>query len=183
MSFEPTEISDVQLFTPPRYGDERGFFSETWSRGAFEAAGLEIDFIQDNHSLSRAAGVLRGLHFQIPPVAQDKLVRVVRGAVLDVAVDIRRASPTYGKHVSRVLSAENGAQLLVPKGFAHGFITLEPDSEVLYKVSGPYSKENERGLRWDDPALAIDWQVALGDVQMNQRDREFPTLAELPDYF
>jgi dTDP-4-dehydrorhamnose 3,5-epimerase len=183
MSFIETEIEAVRVYRPARHGDERGFFSETWSRRAFEAAGLDLDFIQDNHSLSRSAGVLRGLHFQIAPNAQDKLVRVIRGSVLDVAVDIRRASPTYGRHVSRVLSAVNGDQLLVPVGFAHGFVTLEPDTEVLYKVSGNYSREHERGLRWDDPELGIDWRLSREEITMNDRDRDFPTLAELPDYF
>lgn len=183
MSFEPTEIPDVQVFQPPRYGDERGFFSETWSRRAFENAGLDVDFVQDNHSLSRARGVLRGLHFQIPPVPQGKLVRVIRGAVHDVAVDIRPDSPTFGQHVGRTLSAENGTQLWVPPGFAHGFVTLEEDTEVLYKVSGPYSKDHERGLRWDDPALAIDWQLPHDAIHMNDRDRDFPVLSDLPTYF
>ncbi|MEZ6197113.1 MAG: dTDP-4-dehydrorhamnose 3,5-epimerase [Planctomycetota bacterium] len=183
MSFESTEIPDVRVYRPARHGDERGYFSETWSRAAFRAGGVDIDFVQDNHSLSRSRGVLRGLHFQIAPFAQDKLVRVVRGAVLDVAVDIRRDSPTFGRHVARELSAENGAQLLVPVGFAHGFVTLVEDTEVLYKVSAPYSRESERGLRWDDPALGIDWRTEPGAITINDRDRGFPLLSELRDLF
>lgn len=142
-----------------------------------------VTFVQDNQSLSRKAGTLRGMHFQIPPKAQDKLVRVLRGAVLDIAVDIRRNSPTFGKWVGAELSAANGAQIFVPKGFAHGFLTLEPDTEVLYKVSDYYSRDHERGMVWNDPDVAIDWRFAEPDVTLVERDRQFPRLAALEHYF
>ena len=152
-------IPDVWAYTPRRHGDERGWFSETFNALALEEMLGGVVFVQDNQSLSGTKGTLRGMHFQIPPKAQDKLVRVVRGAVLDVAVDIRRNSQTYGKSVTALLSAENGTQLFVPKGFAHGFLTLEPNTEVLYKVSEYYSRDHERGLAWDDPAINIDWSM------------------------
>jgi dTDP-4-dehydrorhamnose 3,5-epimerase len=183
MRIESLAIADVKLLTPVRYRDERGFFQETWNRRVFEAAGLPADFVQDNHASSRRRGTLRGLHFQSPPRAQDKLVRVARGAVLDVAVDLRRASPTYGRHVAAVLSAENGAQLWVPKGFAHGYVTLEPDTEVVYKVTDFYSPADDRGIAWDDPALGIDWRVPAGEVSLSEKDRRLPPFAELPAYF
>jgi len=156
-AFHPTEIPAVIEIVPPKYGDNRGFFSEVFKAPAFAAAGIEIDWMQDNQSFSAPAGTVRGLHFQVPPVAQDKLVRVLRGAIYDVAVDLRRGSPTYGKWVGRELSAEKWNQLLVPIGFAHCFMTLVPDTEVLYKVSAPWSKEHVGAIRWDDPDLAIDW--------------------------
>ena len=156
LSVEDTTIPAVKIVTPKKFGDHRGFFSETWSRKAFTDIGLDLDFVQDNQSLSAPAGTLRGLHFQSPPFAQDKLVRVTRGRILDVAVDIRASSPSFGKHVAVELSAENWKQLLVPVGFAHGFVTLEPDTEVLYKVTAPYAPENDHGLAFDDPALGVD---------------------------
>ena len=176
-------ISDVKLLTPRKFGDDRGFFSETWSRRTLAAQGIDADFVQDNHSLSRSTGVLRGLHFQTAPQAQDKLVRVVRGSIFDVAVDIRRGSTTYGRHVSAVLSAENWAQLWVPKGFAHGFVTLEPDTEVVYKVTADYAPDCDRGLAWDDPALAIAWPVPVARELLTAKDRQHPRLQDLPDYF
>jgi dTDP-4-dehydrorhamnose 3,5-epimerase len=172
-------IPDVLLISPNRLGDERGFFSETYNRRALAEAGFDKTFVQDNHSLSGRRGILRGLHFQRPPHAQDKLVRVTRGAVFDVAVDIRRGSPTFGQWVGEELSAENWRQLLVPAGFAHGFVTLTETAEVLYKVTDYYAPEAEGGLLWSDPALAIDWPVAAAEVLTNARDGAWPSLAEL----
>ncbi len=178
MDVSPTEIPDVKLLRPARHGDERGFFSETF-RAEWHPAEV---FVQDNHSLSATRGTVRGLHFQIGDAAQVKLVRVPRGAVLDVAVDLRVGSPTFGRSVSRTLSAENWEQLWIPVGFAHGFCTLEPDTEVLYKVSAYYSPELERGLAWDDPALGIDWPDFAGAV-VSERDSRWPGLADSPEYF
>jgi dTDP-4-dehydrorhamnose 3,5-epimerase len=173
-----TAIPDVRILVPKRFGDHRGFFCETFSKRALEQIGIIGEFVQDNHSLSRQKGVLRGLHFQIAPKAQDKLVRVVRGSILDVAVDIRPDSPTYKSHVSDLLSADNGRQLFVPKGFAHGFVTLEPDTEVVYKVTDYYSPEHERGILWCDPALGIDWTIRPEDAVLSDRDRKHPPLAD-----
>lgn len=183
LSVEDTTIPAVKIVTPKKHGDPRGFFSETWSRKAFAEAGLDLDFVQDNQSLSAPVGTLRGLHFQSPPFAQDKLVRVTRGRILDVAVDIRASSPTFGKHVAVELSAENWRQLLVPIGFAHGFVTLEPDTEVLYKVTAPYAPENDHGLAFDDPALGIDWRLPLSGLTLSDKDRKHPRLAEMLRYF
>jgi dTDP-4-dehydrorhamnose 3,5-epimerase len=183
MKVERLAIPEVLLLEPRRFADARGFFSETWSRQSFAAAGIETDFVQDNHSLSRDAGVVRGLHFQTPPVAQGKLVRVVRGAILDVAVDLRQGSATYGRHVSAVLSAANGLQLWVPRGFAHGFCTIEPETEVIYKVDAPYDRASDAGIRWDDPALGIEWPVAAGAAILSDKDRVAPFLADLPPPF
>jgi len=183
LSVEDTAIPAVKVVTPKKFGDHRGFFSETWSRKAFAEAGLDLDFVQDNQSLSAPVGTLRGLHFQSPPFAQDKLVRVTRGRILDVAVDIRVSSPTFGKHVAVELSAENWKQLLVPVGFAHGFVTLEPDTEVLYKVTAPYAPENDHGLAFDDPALGIDWRLPLSGLTLSDKDRKHPRLAEMLRYF
>jgi dTDP-4-dehydrorhamnose 3,5-epimerase len=183
MQVEDTAIPAVKIVTPKKFGDHRGFFSETWSRKAFTDAGLDLDFVQDNQSLSASVGTLRGLHFQSPPFAQDKLVRVTRGRILDVAVDIRASSPTFGRHLAVELSAENWRQLLVPVGFAHGFVTLEPDTEVLYKVTAPYAPENDHGLAFDDPALGIDWRLPLSDLTLSDKDRKHPRLAEMLRYF
>jgi dTDP-4-dehydrorhamnose 3,5-epimerase len=183
MEVIPTAIADVRIIVPRKHGDRRGFLSEVWSRRAFEAVGIEIDFVQDNHSLSAEAGTLRGLHFQSPPHAQAKLVRVLRGAVLDVAVDLRRSSTTFGRHVAVELSAESWRQLLVPRGFAHGFVTLEPMTEVLYKVDAFYAPADDKGLRWDDPDLAIDWRLGDRAPILSARDREQPAWRELPAYF
>jgi len=177
------DIPDIKLVVPTRHRDGRGFFSETYHMRALADAGITAEFVQDNHSLSVAKGVVRGLHFQTAPHAQDKLVHVTRGAILDVAVDIRRGSPTYGRHVAVVLSAENWQQLWVPVGFAHGFCTLEPNTEVLYKVTDYYAPECDRGLAWDDPALGIDWPVAAEAAILSDKDRRHPRLAELPAYF
>ena len=173
----------LTLVEPPRFEDARGFFSETYNKRELEKLGIAETFVQDNHSLSVQKGVVRGLHFQIPPHAQGKLVRVVRGAVLDVVVDIRKGSPTFGQHVAVELSAENWRQLWVPPGFAHGFCTLEPNTEVLYKVTDYYAPECDRGLLWNDPALGIDWPVKPEEAILSEKDRNWPTLAELPDYF
>jgi len=183
LSVEETAIPAVKIVTPKKFGDHRGFFSETWSRKAFTEAGLDLDFVQDNQSLSAPVGTLRGLHFQSPPFAQDKLVRVTRGRILDVAVDIRTSSPTFGRHVAVELSAENWRQLLVPIGFAHGFVTLEPDTEVIYKVTAPYAPQNDHGLAFDDPALGIDWRLPLSDLTLSDKDRKHPRLAEMLRYF
>ncbi len=183
MQIIESDIPDVKILIPKQFGDHRGFFSETYSRRAFAEHGIDLTFVQENHSMSVEKGVLRGLHYQIGPHAQDKLVRVVRGAVLDVAVDIRRDSPTFGRHVKDVLSAENWRQLLVPVGFAHGFVTLEANTEVLYKVTNFYAPDHERGLRWNDPALDIDWSIPDDQVVMKDRDRAFPRLAEAVDLF
>ena len=181
MDIIASDIPDVLIVRPDRYGDHRGFFSETFRDTWFGDAGLV--FVQDNHSLSGAVGTVRGLHFQVAPRAQDKLLRVVRGAILDVAVDIRDGSPTYGEHAAVELSAENWQQLLVPRGFAHGFCTLEPDTEVLYKVTDHYAPECDRGIRWDDPALGIEWPVAPADAIVSDKDRETPLLADLSPQF
>ncbi|HKS89315.1 MAG TPA: dTDP-4-dehydrorhamnose 3,5-epimerase [Stellaceae bacterium] len=183
MEVSPTAIADVKLITPLRHRDPRGFFSEIFRESVLRAHGIDVPFVQENHSLSVASGVVRGLHFQSPPEAQAKLVRVGAGAVLDVAVDIRRGSPSFGRHVAVVLSAAEGNQLYVPEGFAHGFCTLEPDTEVFYKVSRYYSREHDCGLAWNDPALAIDWPVAEAEALLSDKDRRQPPLAELPAYF
>lgn len=175
VTVEKTALEGVVLITPDKFGDERGFFSETYNAAALAAHGIDCAFNQDNQSLSATPGTLRGLHFQKPPTAQTKLVRVARGAILDVAVDIRTGSPTYGRHVAATLSSENWTQILVPKGFAHGFCTLEPDTEVIYKVDAPYSPDDEGGLAWDDPKLGIEWPDFAGAV-LSGRDREWPGL-------
>lgn len=176
-------IPDVILLEPARHLDDRGFFSETYNRQALAEVGIAVDFVQDNHSMSARRGVVRGLHFQVPPAPQDKLVRVARGSVFDVAVDIRQGSPTYGKWVSAILSGENWHQLFVPRGFAHGFCTLEPGSELLYKVSDYYAPECDRGLAWNDPDIAIDWPLGVEEALLSGKDTQQPRLAELPPYF
>ncbi|MEQ8817346.1 MAG: dTDP-4-dehydrorhamnose 3,5-epimerase [Thalassobaculum sp.] len=183
MQVESLAIPDVKIITPKKFGDHRGFFSETYSKPAFEAAGLHLDFVQDNQSLSAATGVLRGLHFQIPPFAQDKLLRVVRGRIFDVAVDIRHGSPSFGKWVGAEISAEAWNQILVPKGFAHGFVTLEPDTEVLYKVTAPYAPEHDRGIAWDDPDIAVAWPLDGIRPTLSDKDTRHPRLADLPAHF
>ena len=165
----------IPLIIPQRFGDQRGFFAETYSRQKYAGMGVDVEFVQDNHSLSRDVGTLRGLHFQAPPHAQGKLVRCGRGAFFDVAVDIRRGSPTYGQWVGYVLSAENGHQLYVPVGFAHGFVTLEPDSEIVYKCSDYYAPETEGLLRWDDPDIGIEWPLK-GNPTLSEKDATAPLL-------
>lgn len=175
----PLAIEGLLLIEPRRLGDERGYFAETFKSSVLAEHGFTADFVQDNQSLSAQKGVVRGLHFQLPPFAQDKLVRVLKGAILDVAVDIRRDSPTFGHHVAVELSAANFRQLLVPKGFAHGFCTLEPDTEVAYKVTNYYSPECDRGILWNDPALGIQWPVAEDQAILSDKDRRAPKLADM----
>ena len=181
--FEDLEIAGLKLITPKKFGDERGFFCETHNAQTWERAGLHYNFVQDNHSLSRDIGTLRGLHFQSAPFAQDKLVRVLRGRILDVAVDLRRSSPTYKKYVAVELSYENWKQLFIPIGFAHGFVTLEPDTEVLYKVTNFYSPAHDLGVAWDDPELNINWPVSTSEVILSAKDQKLPRLSELETLF
>jgi dTDP-4-dehydrorhamnose 3,5-epimerase len=183
LTIEPLAIPEVKLVTPARFGDARGHFSETYNAQRFEDAGLPDLFVQDNQSLSGPAGTLRGLHYQTPPYAQAKLVRVLRGRILDVAVDIRAGSPSYGRHVRAELSAESGTQIYVPAGFLHGFVTLEPDTEVFYKVTAFYSRECDRGIAWDDPDLGIDWGVDPASVLLSDKDRAQPAFRSLETPF
>ena len=170
------------MIEPDRFGDHRGFFAETYSRRVYAELGVDVEFVQDNHSLSAAVGTVRGLHFQMPPHAQAKLVRCGRGAIFDVAVDIRKGSPTFGQSVGYELTAENGAQVFVPAGFAHGFMTLQPDSEIIYKCSDYYAPETEGAVRWDDPAIGIDWPLQ-GDAILSDKDVVAPILADLDSPF
>lgn len=174
MKIETLNIPDVLLMTPARFGDERGYFSETFSVPRLHEAGLTAAFVQDNQSLSRARGTLRGLHCQVAPRVQGKLVRVVRGSIWDVAVDARPDSPSFGQHAAAILSAENGSQLWVPPGFLHGFCTLEPDTEVMYKVTDLYDRASERGVIWNDPDLALPWPVGAAEVVLSEKDRVLP---------
>lgn len=183
LDIERLDLEGVLLVTPSRHGDERGFFSEVYNRRAFEEAGIRDVFVQDNHSLSGPQGTVRGLHFQIEPNPIAKLVRVVSGAIYDVVVDLRKGSPTYGQHVGVELSADNWAQIYVPKGFAHGFCTMKPDTEVAYKVTGYWAPEVDKGVAWDDPDLAIAWPVAAGEATLSDKDRQQPSFADLPGYF
>lgn len=181
--FFPQAISDVILVKPKRFGDDRGFFSETFRADSFEEARVHGPFVQDNHSLSRQQGVLRGLHFQTAPHAQAKLVRCTRGAILDVAVDIRTGSPTYGQYVSAELTAENGWQLYVPVGFAHGFVTRAEDTEVQYKVTDYYAPDCDGGFAWNDPAIGVDWGLNGETPVLSEKDAKAPLLSALPDLF
>jgi dTDP-4-dehydrorhamnose 3,5-epimerase len=183
MQLIETSIPDVKVLVPKQFKDHRGFFSEVYNRKALAVLGIEAEFVQDNHSLSVEKGVLRGLHYQMSPMAQDKLIRVVRGSILDVALDVRRASPTFGKYVAFELSADNWRQAFIPTGFAHGFVTLEPNTEVLYKVSAPYSPDHERGVQWNDPALGINWGISPAEAILSGRDRQHPPLAAVRDLF
>ncbi|MGU3538852.1 dTDP-4-dehydrorhamnose 3,5-epimerase [Methylobacterium sp. A54F] len=178
-----TEIPEVKLVRPKRFGDARGWFSETYRADALAEGGIPNAFVQDNQSFSAPQGTVRGLHFQIAPAAQAKLVRVLAGAILDVAVDLRRASPTYGRHVAVRLDAEGGEQLFVPAGFAHGFCTLVPDTMVAYKVDAYYSPAHDRNLAFDDPQIGIAWPVEAGAAILSDKDRAAPRLADLPDLF
>ena len=183
LNIENAAIPDVKIITVKRFGDKRGFFSEVYARRAFADAGINLDFVQDNHAFSAERGTLRGLHFQSPPFAQHKLLWVAHGRVLDVAVDLRRSSPSFGRHVAIELSAENWRQVLVPVGFAHGYVTLEPNTELLYKVTDYYAPEHDRGVAWDDPALGIDWGMDTGQAILSDKDRSNPRLADLPKFF
>ena len=173
-----TNLVDVKIIEPAVFGDHRGFFTESYSKEAFQAAGIDFDFVQDNHSLSAEAGVIRGLHFQTGVSAQTKLIRVVSGVVLDVIVDIRKGSPTYGKSEGYILSEYNHRQLLVPRGFAHGFVTLTPNVNFLYKCDNYYDFEADAGIAFDDPALKIDWPIDLAKAILSEKDKNHPTLAE-----
>ncbi|WP_398478467.1 dTDP-4-dehydrorhamnose 3,5-epimerase [Tardiphaga sp.] len=178
-----TAIEAVKVITPQSFGDARGLFTETYNRQRFLDNGIALDFVQDNQSSSASVGTIRGLHFQSASFAQDKLVRVLRGSIIDVAVDLRRSSPTYGKWVAETLSAENGKQLLVPIGFAHGFCTLEPDTHVLYKVTNYYSAADDLGVAWDDPDLAIEWPVTASAAVLSEKDARQPSFKSLPVHF
>jgi len=183
MQIETTALDGVLIITPTRFGDARGFFSETWNRAQLAEHDITLDFVQDNQSLSARKGTLRGLHFQTPPHAQAKLVRCGRGALLDVAVDIRRGSPTYGQWVAEELSAQNGRQLLVPVGFAHGFVTLEDDTEILYKCTAYYAPDCDRALQFDDPEIAVNWGIARDAAVLSEKDAAAPSLAALDNPF
>jgi dTDP-4-dehydrorhamnose 3,5-epimerase len=183
MKIERLAIADVLLLTPPRFADARGHFSEVFNAAREAAAGLPGPFVQDNQSLSRSKGTVRGLHCQIAPAVQGKLVRVLRGAIWDVAVDIRQGSASHGRHVSALLSAENGAQLWIPGGFLHGFCTLEPDTEVLYKVTAGYDRAAERGVIWNDPSLALPWPVTAEAAVLSDKDVILPPFAASAGWF
>jgi dTDP-4-dehydrorhamnose 3,5-epimerase len=183
MRVERLAIADVILVTPARFGDSRGFFSETYNERRFSEAGIGAGFVQDNHSLSAQRGVVRGLHCQIAPSAQGKLVRVVKGAIWDVVVDIRHGSPSFGQYVGAELSAENWAQLWVPAGFLHGFCTLVPETEVIYKVNAEYDPAAERGVAWDDPDLALPWPVTPAEAVLSTKDARLPRLSACEPWF
>jgi len=176
-----TEISEVRLFAPRRIGDARGFFSETFSACAMRDAGIDLQWVQENHAFSRDAYTLRGVHYQIGADKHDKLVRVPIGSALDVAVDLRAGSKTFGQSVKTVLSAENWRQMLVPKGFGHAIMTLEPGTHIIYRTTAHYAPQSERGVAWNDPQINIDWGVDPNTIILSERDRAMPTLADQPD--
>ena len=178
MQVERLSIPEVLLLTPRRHGDARGWFSETYVKRELEKAGVHDDFVQDNHAYSAQRGTLRGLHLQIPPEPISKLVRCLRGSIFDVAVDVRAGSPTFGRWVGAELSAENGRQLYCPRGFAHAYVTLTPDAEVSYKIDGYYAPDCERGVRWNDPAIGIEWPIPASEIVTNARDGALPLLAD-----
>lgn len=182
MQLEETQLPGVVILTPKRFGDDRGYFSETYNRATLAGLGIDTTFVQDNQSLSRGVNTLRGLHYQRPPHAQAKLVRVLQGRIFDVAVDVRVGSETYGKWVGVELSAEDGRQLLIPAGFLHGFATREPDTIVFYKCSDVYAPDCDGGLRWDDPALGIDWGLT-GDPVLSAKDASAPAFADFQSPF
>jgi dTDP-4-dehydrorhamnose 3,5-epimerase len=183
LSIRPLALPEIKLISAPRYRDQRGYFAETYVRGDFAAAGIAHEFVQDNESLSQAPGTVRGMHFQIPPFAQAKLIRVLTGRIFDVCIDLRRSSPRFGRQATIELAAATGDQLFVPAGFAHGFCTLEPDTTVLYKVDAVYSAEHERGIAWSDPALAIPWPVDTDAAILSAKDAALPPLRDLPVCF
>jgi dTDP-4-dehydrorhamnose 3,5-epimerase len=183
LNIETLVFPDVLLLTPRRFQDPRGFFSETWNAARFTAAGIPGPFVQDNHAVSNTKGVVRGLHCQIGPNAQGKLVRVVRGAIWDVAVDIRRRSPTYGRHAGTELSTENWCQLWVPAGFLHGYCTLTEDTEVIYKVTAPWDPLAERGVIWNDPDLNVAWPVPEAEAILSEKDQLLPKLKDCDAWF
>ena len=178
MDIRSTALPEVKILTPRRFGDARGYFSETWSAARMREAGLDFAFIQDNESLSATQGTLRGLHYQAPPFAQAKLVRVGQGAILDVAVDARRGSPTYGRWVAEEISAANGAQMLVPRGFLHGFLTLTAETLVVYKADNPYDAASDGGVLWSDPDIGIDWRLPAGEAILSEKDRGQPAFRD-----
>jgi dTDP-4-dehydrorhamnose 3,5-epimerase len=180
LSVSSTALPDIKIIITQTLSDSRGLFSEVYNRRDFEAAGLFLDFVQDNHSISTYQNTTRGLHFQRPPFAQANLVRAVRGRILDIAVDIRKSSPTFGHHVAVELSAENWRQLFIPVGFPHGFCTLEPNTEVVYKVTDYYSREHDRGIHWRDSDLAISWPLDGEEPRLSERDLALPKLSDLP---
>lgn len=182
MQIEPTELPDVIVLTPRRFGDDRGWFTETWNAGTMAQAGLDLPWVQDNHSMSAVVGTVRGLHFQAPPHAQDKLVRCSRGAILDVAVDVRVGSPHFGRWVGVELTPENGRQLLVPKGFLHGFVTRAPMTEVQYKCTDVYAPDCDGAVRWNDPDIGIDWGLAGAPV-LSAKDQAAPLLRDFKSPF
>jgi dTDP-4-dehydrorhamnose 3,5-epimerase len=183
MRIEKLNIPEVLLITPQKFVDSRGYFLETWSSAKLAAYGFKAHFVQDNQSFSAQAGTVRGLHCQVAPSVQGKLVRVVKGAIWDVAVDIRCGSPTYGQYAAAVLSEENWSQLWIPGGFLHGFCTLEPNTEVIYKVTADYDRAAERAVIWNDPDLALPWPVAAGEALLSDKDRVMPRLAECESWF
>jgi dTDP-4-dehydrorhamnose 3,5-epimerase len=182
-TFTPLALPEVILATPRRFGDARGYFCETYVKPRYEAGGIRADFVQDNESLSETVGTIRGLHLQAPPFAQAKLVRVLDGAIFDVAIDVRRSSPSYGRWVGATLTAEGGEQLFIPQGFAHGFVTLAPGTRVAYKVDAVYDRDSERGIIWNDPDLAIDWSVAAGAAVLSDKDLVLPSFKDFDSPF
>lgn len=176
-------IPEIKVLQIKKHGDSRGFFSETYNRQAFAEVGIAVDFVQDNHVLSGPKGTVRGLHFQTPPFDQAKLIRVCRGAIFDVAVDLRVGSPTYGKHETAIISADAWNQIFIPSGFAHGLATLEPNTEVIYKVSNFYAPKNDMGVLWNDPDLGIEWPIKPDEALLSAKDKVQPRFADLPPYF
>lgn len=183
MQIEALAIPEVKRLVPRRFGDDRGWFSESWNRRTLGELGLDLDFVQDNHSLSRTPGTVRGLHFQSPPHAQAKLVRCGRGALFDVVVDIRRGSPTYGRWVGAELTEENGHQLFIPVGFLHGFVTRTPDTEVVYKCTDYYAPECDGAVRWDDPDIGISWGLDSAQAILSEKDARAPNLRDFTTPF